>query len=399
MSWREQLQAGRFRDAPFFIDGAEHTLGRRTVLHEYPLRDLPWSEDLGRKAREFAVECYVLGPDYMAARDRLVAALEREGPGLLVHPYLGQMQVAVRGDVRVRESSSEGGLARFSIRFVEAGANRQPAGSTDSAAAVRTRADAARAAVEGEFGRRFVTAGLPQFVADSAAGLVTELMGTLRAPPGPLATAALPAYLRTVDGALGQIGAAVYAPASLATLLTGVLGQVSSLYDTPARGIGALRRQFTYGATLPNVPATTAVRQQQATNQAALVRLVRQGAVIEAARTSAGQTFETYDEAAALRDELAGEIDVHLLEADDPTYPVMQDLRAAVIRDITARGADLARVVEYSPRSTLPALVIAHRLYGDATRETDIVARNRGRVRHPGFVPGGAPLDVLTEVA
>jgi prophage DNA circulation protein len=44
--------------------------------------------------------------------------------------------------------------------------------------------------------------------------------------------------------------------------------------------------------------------------------------------------------------------------------------------------------------ATLPALVVAHRVYGDATRADEIVSRNR--VRHPGFVPGGIALEVAT---
>jgi len=42
----------------------------------------------------------------------------------------------------------------------------------------------------------------------------------------------------------------------------------------------------------------------------------------------------------------------------------------------------------------MPAIVLAYRLYGDAERADEIVARNR--VRHPGFVPGGQPLEVLS---
>ncbi|PTS90230.1 hypothetical protein DBR17_01670, partial [Sphingomonas sp. HMWF008] len=52
----------------------------------------------------------------------------------------------------------------------------------------------------------------------------------------------------------------------------------------------------------------------------------------------------------------------------------------------------------YTPATTEPALVIAARLYADPAqaeiRAAEIVARNR--VVHPGFVPGGVALQVLT---
>ena len=42
----------------------------------------------------------------------------------------------------------------------------------------------------------------------------------------------------------------------------------------------------------------------------------------------------------------------------------------------------------------IPALVLAHRLYDDPSWDADIVARND--VVHPGFVPGGVDLQVLS---
>jgi len=65
------------------------------------------------------------------------------------------------------------------------------------------------------------------------------------------------------------------------------------------------------------------------------------------------------------------------------------------VRDITARGADLPRLVAISMPATLPALVVAYLAFGDATRAAEIVARNAIIIRHPGFVPGGIPLEAL----
>ena len=45
---------------------------------------------------------------------------------------------------------------------------------------------------------------------------------------------------------------------------------------------------------------------------------------------------------------------------------------------------------------TLPALVIAHQVHADATRENEIIKRNA--ITHPGFVQAGYALEVLTDV-
>lgn len=397
MAWRDQLRQGRFREAEFFISSADAGVGRRTVLHEYPLRDVPFVEDLGRKAREFTLEVFVLGADYMAARDRLVSALEQPGAGTLVHPWWGQLRVAVR-DCRVRESSTDGGMAVFSITFTEAGENRFPAAGADTRTVVGSRADSALAAITREFGKQYAVIGMPAFLSNSSGSMLSLLTTQLGALPGPQLASPAASFAALLGSTSGNVAALVRSPGSLAASLLGLVTSISSLYSQPSAAFSAQRRLFTYGSNLQEVPTSTYVRQQQAVNQRATVRLVRQAGVIEAARTSASMSFASYNDAVVVRDELADELDTHMLEADDETYPVLQSLHTAVVKDITERGADLARVVSYTPSATAPALVVAHRLYGDATQEAALVARNRA-IRHPGFVQGGAPLEVLTDVA
>lgn len=104
--------------------------------------------------------------------------------------------------------------------------------------------------------------------------------------------------------------------------------------------------------------------------------------------------YDTAQAAATLRDTLTDAIDTVCLTADDATYQQWRDLRAAVVADLSARAATLPSLVTFVPTRTLPALVIAYRLYGDASRAEEIVARND--LIYPGFVPGGQPLEVLS---
>jgi prophage DNA circulation protein len=118
--WRLQLLPASFRGALFHVENNSRQAGRRVVLHEFPKRDIPYAEDMGRKARAFPVAGYVIGPFYKFQRDLLVAALETEGAGLLVLPTLGQWLVQPR-EYSVRESRNQGGMAEFDMQFVEAG--------------------------------------------------------------------------------------------------------------------------------------------------------------------------------------------------------------------------------------------------------------------------------------
>lgn len=76
MAWRDELRPASFRGVSFYVEGGTLTFGRRLAIHEYPQREKPYVEDLGKKARVYRLEAFVLGPDYMKDRDALIDALE-----------------------------------------------------------------------------------------------------------------------------------------------------------------------------------------------------------------------------------------------------------------------------------------------------------------------------------
>ena len=118
--WRAAYQPASFGGAGFHVETDSQAGGRRNALHEFPHRDTPWAEDMGRKARRWTVTAYVIGPDYTSARDALIGACEQEGPQTLVHPLLGQVQ-ANCDDYVSTERRELGGYCVFELRFVEAG--------------------------------------------------------------------------------------------------------------------------------------------------------------------------------------------------------------------------------------------------------------------------------------
>lgn len=124
--WLQSFRPVSFRGVQFHIDSIDGQFGRRVVTHEYPQRDIPYSEDLGRRARRFVVNGYLVGGDYGLARDSLIAACEAAGPGELVHPYQGTLQVVCEG-ITVRERRQDGGYCEVALTFVEDGENQFPA--------------------------------------------------------------------------------------------------------------------------------------------------------------------------------------------------------------------------------------------------------------------------------
>ena len=406
MSWREQYQPGRYRGAVFYTLRSDRQGGRRLALHEYPARDIPWAEDLGRRARRFDLELFVLGDDYMILRDKLLVALEAKGPATLQHPYYGACQASVL-QYRVNESTANGGLATFSVTFVETGRATYPTARADTPAIVQARAGEARARAEAAFAESFSIQQQPGFVAEAAADILTRFTSALitikDSFPGIPAQAG--DYLNRLNLLSTEAASLLSKPASLAARVSGLVSGLTGLTTGSPAAIAGLRRLFDFGGApagttgpaplveLPAVPNTTPARRQQAKNQAALVDLVQQAALIAAAGESRRVRFASRREALATRDLLAHALDEQMMRADDQTYTALQALGQAVVNDINTRQAQLKRIVSYTPAATLPALALAHRLYGDARQEADIVTRNRAP--HPGFIQGGQALEVL----
>lgn len=115
----------------------------------------------------------------------------------------------------------------------------------------------------------------------------------------------------------------------------------------------------------------------------------RRAAVVELCRAAADYRPTSYDDAAGLRARLCALLDREITDAgdagEDEVFRAFHALRAAVVQDLTARGASLARVVAVERRRSLPAAVLAHQLYRDATRAEELV--ERVDPPHPLFLP------------
>lgn len=398
MSWREELQKASFRGVPFEVEGDEATFGRRVQLHEFPLRDEPLAEDMGRKARKKSVTGFVIGDDYMTKRNDLLTALETKGAGELVHPYYGRVMVVVDDDVRVTHSFQEGGMCRFTISFIEAGSVTYPAASAAPGSQSLSAADALESASVEEFTATYSVDDLPEFAVTDAKDTLTDLLGTLDG-------------LLTVSGAIlsdplaalmDEADSLVREPADLARRVFGLFSKTDAVIDAASdlKDINSLNFARAFGllgaySMFPSLSGTssTATRSRMASNKNAILALTRQALISQTAGTVALMDLPVYDDAIALKTSLVASIEIEASTASDSVYLPLTNLRTAVHADMTAKLEGAARLKVINQKSIMPGLVLAHDLYEDVTRESEILTRNK--IRHPGFVPA-ASIKVLS---
>lgn len=385
MGWRENLRQSSFRDAIFFVDSIDGTFGRRVVTHEYPQRDDPYSEDLGRRARQFTVSAYLVGIDYQLQRDALIEACELPGAGQLVHPYMGTLTVVCTG-VTVRERRQDGGYCEISLSFTEDGKNQFPAAIANNSSAVSSAADALQAQASTDFVDTFDILGTPEFVREELA----EVGNTLTAPFDSLIATATD--LATDVLALRRdMLALMNEPEELADRFLGTIRRVTASAGSNKSSSKTLRDLTNSGQTITDVPQTTGTRVKQATAQSAMVAMVEQMALAEQARVTVDRSYDSYQEAVDARAAFGDDLDAKAETASDDAYVAMTALRAKVMAALP--DPKLPEVQTIRPRQTIPAIVLAYQLHGDPERDTDIVDRNN--VNHPGFLPGGQPLEVV----
>jgi len=129
--WRQKLLPAHFDTFMFHCESAARENGRRIVTHEFPKKEFPYSEDMGRRAIEFTVRGYIIQyvtdtdiplyqRDYTLARDALQARLETGIAGSLQLPLQAPM-IVVCSRYRLTEEEKAGGYCVFDMTFVELG--------------------------------------------------------------------------------------------------------------------------------------------------------------------------------------------------------------------------------------------------------------------------------------
>lgn len=381
--WLQNYRTASFRGAEFFVDNVDSQFGRRIVTHEYPQRDIPFSEDLGRKARQFTVTGYLVGGEYQLARDELIDACEVGGPGELVHPYMGSLQV-VCGGVTVRERRQDGGYCEISLTFVEDGENQFPAAISNPITAVDDAASRAQGIIGDVMGEKYNIENLPEFVR-------TEMTDAAYALLGP-AERLLSKSNTFADGFASfklSLSTIISQPAALAAGFLNVIRSITSLVGTNSLTSATLHDMTPQN--LRTVPKTTGTRTRQSNSQDALESMVRQMAAAEHARVVAAQPYDSYTQALVAREQLIDELDEISETAADEVFDSLQTLRAKAVQSIP--DPRLPEIQTIIMRQSVPALVLAYQVYGDPLRDDDLIARNS--IGHPGFIPGGSAVEVV----
>lgn len=417
MAEEKKLYEASFRGVPFHVTKVDLKVGRRTVVHEYPQRDKPYVEDIGRATRRLSFTAFVVGDDYIQQAEKLIGAIETEGPGTLIHPHLGEMKCCLEQASTITFTDSSR-TASVVLTAVESGELEFPKSGTDAVSKVLESADALE------------KSAIQQFCDSLDLSLVGEwvdaaLSGDLLDKLGIISNADIATIFDKVDeiSTLASKGLSLISggPKVFATRLVGALGL--SRFASSARAWSRVAKQLknltkhdklregTKALAQANAESTVLSDTQRAVlkNRAALETLIRQALIAQMVGVSAvvgtksdqvlpaeddvqtsdsleATVTKSYDDIVQLRQDLLDVLDEELLmTTSDESYLTLEKARVAVFETLTERAEESGHLLVVVPGEVLPALVHAYDFHDDATRDQEIAIRNG--LEHEGFCP------------
>lgn len=420
-----------FRGAPFAVLSSDVGGGRRVALHQYPGRDDPWAEDMGRAARRWRFRGFIVDGDVVffggpiqLQRALLLAALEASGPGLLIHPTLGAVQASVIG-FNLGEATDASRYSTLEVEFLEAGKQQFPSllsssqglFSASNLCIAALAADGVRAiALAASSGDRRealattaylwatdvvalsgdataltrVASQLPGNFGRFATGANTGINGQR---PTPYSTstqisdlvAAVAAQRATINGYAVQLRRSIatsnllYAT-DVADNVVAFVQSLASACADPADAIRLLERLIGFATDWPAATVGISVAFSTMMRRAACAALAT--AVGEYQPSSADDAAAQIATIGAI---VANEAEIAANAGDDQSFRALRAIRSAIVEDLRARGATLPQIKRFQPGASLPSLTLAQRYYRDSTRADQLVTQVQPV--HPLFFP------------
>lgn len=423
----KNLRQCSFKGVPFQAAAVTKTIQRRQVLHEYPQRDVPYLEDLGKGATLYKVTAFLVGDNCVAQAKRLEKALLAVGAGTFVHPWDGALTVSVYQASNISYSNSELRYCSLDITFVEAGELGYPNKLVDGPTLARQLADKLGLSAVSDFVESFKQTAAYQLVQAAINGTLLETLGIISDAEiaqifgfvDEITTFAEQAVGLLTDEPRGfaeklssVLGLARFA--SVETRWSGIVNQISQL--TTSEELNRRTNQF---AQIPAVISNIEAESLQ--DSAAIETLTRQLLLANAIGASSliGTSLDTadtvvnaqsdsedalsadaesgqansdtvtisVDELLEVRNHLMAAIDNELqnpLISDDLFINLLQ-ARSVVFSTLTSKAEGLSQLLTIETPQVEPAVVLAYDYYDDASRSGEIETRNR--VIHGAFCP------------
>ncbi|MEG3640438.1 DNA circularization N-terminal domain-containing protein [Magnetococcus sp. PR-3] len=351
--------------------GQEITLLTQEIAREFDLAEhgsgpaSPWAQATVTKVREITINGVIIGDDHQARSNALQDALDVEIAGLLILPDGSRYKCECK-HYRIRQQSTKQRVTWIEVAFAESGEPSYPLVSAVTQSGVAAALEIAKRVIKEGYLSQRPTNPVPWVLSEETQYF--EALGKLLNSPSP--------------------------PPEVPELR--VTWLVDEIMDKPAVDLSA------WQVALGHLDSVAASVRDAIQLGWALQQMVRQATYMARAGLAMATDFVTRGAATLLRTALGAQEDALLTAVSplgtaiaDETYQALRGVAAAVALDLTQRAEQLPRVVTHTLAGTLPSLVVAHKIYGDARRANEIVTANG--IGNPAQIVGGQQIEVLSD--
>lgn len=438
MAFEDRLTAS-FRGVEFLLEEADGESGRRAIPHAYPKKEVGYTEDNGKVLTQERISGRVVGADYFDQLKNILEALNKPGPGELIHPWFGIRKVQV-GKVSHKLVNRVDGTATINFEVYEVGENLFPNAKSDTATQVKSEADKTKDAVNSAFEDEFdistldgmgdmvdaflddldeLTRGLPSLpddlrqwtdrlirakdsvgkllaypgeLAREAMGLLEDIKGVVKDP-----IRALDVY-KNVQNRWSGMRAELGATGGLSRNISsegGVAGSVPKLAN-PSKNAAILANAEAFKTLTLN---SAIVASCSALGEAEIVKkLDDEPQLVESLSGAERNAILTGQQLKSLGYGIADQLALYAAAAVESNrsavWRQMRALRQAVLADTRARAELLPQVSIYQPKESVPVALVAWQQTGNTERRDSIVQRNG--FKNPAFV---LPTDLVEVIS
>lgn len=373
----DQLHQASFKNVSFPCNVTNTTVGRAQVKHRFVNSDINNIEDTGLDPRIYRLTAIITGDNYIELRDRLLAAIEEGGKGVLNHPFYGRVENAVARPVTYSETIKTLGRLEIPITFDLDESTGIPVKGQDSLTEISQKKENVLAAINNDIAANYDLTlsftGNFQSSSDKMLAFADALTASVTSVT--IAPGFANPYRAKVNEFTQAINTLIQNPVNLAASITGLIGDIADLYETPAQVYDVVRNLFEFGEDDTPIVESTAGKIERARNNAILNQGIQKSALGVAYEAAAGIEFETVDAIDGVSTQLEEQFEEPTV-LNIPSRMALDDIRATTQAFFDEQKITARRIITVTTNRT-PVRLLSYQYYGDSTLGAEISKLNK----------------------
>jgi prophage DNA circulation protein len=377
-----------YRGAFFYIKSSEIGGGRKDAKKEFIDSDRQIIEDLGKKQRIFTVNGCVsdrrdntgkIITPYIQVRNALISALEKGGPGILIHPWYGKLEDIVCRKFTISEDVTKLGDCTFTATFEISNTDGIPKFNPFALTGVSTGAVTVATVAASIFSSIWEITDAATGNFQSAMDKANNFVDSVNVATNPIATLAskLDDHSSLLTSFQSNVATLVSNPAELSAGIDRIMNSVTSLYSTPEGALIAFKSLFNFGDNDISAPYPTFISAERTANNQVFNSMVQSEALSNSYLTSSQSTYKTVTEINEIEADLetqyqklflAENIDVELMNS-------LTELRTITTGFFSEQKLNVSQIITIQS-NPISIRALAYSYYGDSSDGEDIAELN-----------------------